>query len=110
METSNLDSPDDADTLITELTEYLDKAEAMMASGSYVALGGLDDAVAALCKRMETLRVDEAQHYVPKLEALTVRLDALQAVMSSVRDQVRSEIDASAVRQKASKAYRKDPK
>lgn len=97
-------------TLIDELVAYLDDAEALLARGEYTALGGLDDAVAELCRRIEGMRVDEAQHYLPHLEQLMGRLDTLQEKMGAARDTIRGEIDASTVRQKAARAYRKDPK
>lgn len=94
------------ETLIDELTAYLDRADAMLAAGDYVALGGLDDAVRHLCQRTEAMRVDEAQHLLPALEGLRDRLDVLQQAMEEARQKVGEEIGNSDKRQKATRAYR----
>lgn len=94
------------ETLAADIEQYIAQAETLMREGKLVPLAELNESVEALCKRVMHLRVDEAKLYVPQLEALRERLDALQAVMEQEKSRLADEIGASSQRQKAVRAYR----
>lgn len=109
MDTPNIDPSRSAQELADDIEAYIDEAQEIMTHGEIVELAELDMFVGTLCERVLHLRADEAQFSIPRFEALHVKLDALQQNMVSVQANIRSELDATNKRQKASRAYRTTP-
>lgn len=100
----------EAQTLHDDIISYIGKADAMMQSGQFTTLAGLDEAVDALCKRVIALDVDTARTFAPRLQELLTRLDALQQTMQTALDACKTEVDDLDKHAKGVKAYKKGKK
>lgn len=91
------------DMLFDDIARYIAEAQAAVNAGEIEKLDALTGKVDALCQRV--IELGDAA-FVPKLELLRTQLDALQESMEAAKQDVAEEINASARRQMASRAYR----
>ncbi len=99
-----------ATALHDDIMAYIERANALMASGQTTSLAGLDTVVETLCKRIVALDPNAASNFAPQLAQLMQRLNGLQGTMQSALDACKSEVDGLDKHQRASKAYRKKEK
>lgn len=101
--------------LLDGLNAYINAADAMLDEQNMVDLAGLDAVVDILCARVlkmspDAMAADEQKHYVEALDALHARLGVLQEKMIATQTQIKTELEQSTARQKASRAYLKENK
>lgn len=94
--------------LLHGLDGYITAASDALERRDMIDLSGLDAVVDALCARVLTLSSAEQRDYAEKLDQLGARLNILQRTMIEAQAAIKSELNVSATRQKASRAYRKD--
>lgn len=99
-----------AQELHNDIIAYIEKADALLAGGEYTSLVGLDTAVDTLCKRVLALGTEEATQFMPQLEQLVARLDALQKNMQTALDACKEEVAGLDKHRKAADAYNKKGK
>ena len=105
MQEPNLDPARTADQLFADIEAYVDEALATLDAGEYNDLPALRPSIDALCERVKHLRADEAQYFVPRLEALRAQLDVLNDAMQEAKERVAEEIESTHKRQRALSAY-----
>ena len=98
-----------ADALLNALHAYVDEAERHLDEKDITELAGLDSVVDVLCARVLALSEDQHRDYADRLQAFYDRLTDLQQKMVAMQDELRAELQDSQARQKASRAYRKEP-
>lgn len=96
------------DELLAGLNAYIDTSLAHLAKQEYVELAGMDHVVEALCTRIQNMSVADSRPYAEALDALGLRLDALQTRMVEAQDTLRKEIARVTNGAKAAKAYGKE--
>ena len=102
----NLDPARTADQLFSDIEAYVDGALGRLGAGErQEELAELHPAIDALCERVKHLRANEAQYFIPRLEALRAQLDVLNDAMQEAKARVGEEIEATHLRQKAINAY-----
>ncbi len=94
------------ETLLTQITSYIDESRALLAQGSVLELNGLDQRIAKLCDQANMLTGDDRSRYADKLEKLFAELSELGEALAEHRDNVATEMKASGSHQKAASAYR----
>lgn len=91
--------------LFGEINAYVEKAQAMIESGAWVDLQGLDKDVEALCLSVAALSREQAQAYAPELEYLRERITVLGKSLEACRDSVKNELRGADTIERANKAY-----
>jgi len=104
--------PIDADAtpeqVLQGLDAYIRAANAMLDDGNMVELAGLDAVVDALCGRVLGMDPEDGRAFAERFDALHAQLGALQEKMIATQAELKEEMQQSAKRQQASRAYLKD--
>lgn len=93
--------------MIAGVERYVEHAANLLASGQYADLGELEPRVKVLCENLQSMRVDQAQHYLEQLEALYTKVDGLKDSMMAHQSEIKDEISGLTTQQRASHAYAK---
>jgi hypothetical protein len=97
-----MNSPEE---LFSDIATYIEEVQAIIASGKWVDLAGLDQDIDALCQAVSALPVDVAKEYAPELEYLRDQMEQIEAHLVRGRDAVTNEIKATQTVERANKAY-----
>lgn len=93
------------EALFGDITDYVQKANAMLAHGEWVDLAGLDKEVEALCAHVVGLSPEQAREYAPELEYVREQVGLLEQSMRALRDGVKGNIKGTETIERANKAY-----
>lgn len=110
MSLPKIDASATPEQVLDGLDQYITAADAMLEEGNMIDLAGLDAVVDALCARVLAMSPDDGRPFAEKFDALHARLGALQEKMVATQAQIKEELEQSAKRHKASRAYLKDNK
>lgn len=91
--------------LLQQIRSFIAVSKEHVAAGGEVELSGLDEKVKDLCESVLDMPKSEADTYTAALQELAEDLTTLKAEMETVQRDVRQQLDALNLRQKAAKAY-----
>lgn len=91
--------------LLQQIRSFIAVSKEHVAAGGEVELSGLDDKVKELCEAVLDMPKAEADKYTAALQELADDLTRLKTDMETVQKDVRQQLDALNLRQKAAKAY-----
>lgn len=94
-----------AEKLLADISQYIDESHAILETGNFVELAGLDANVKSLCDAMPGLSDKDRERFTPQLEVLGAQLEKLAALLYEQRDKVAEEMQQASGSRKASIAY-----
>jgi ribosomal protein L22 len=97
----------DIDEMIEQAHAYVADATSLLAQGEYSNLSELEPRVKGICEVIQGMRVDQAQVYLPQLEALYAHVDGLKAHMQEHQADIKQEMGGLTYNQRATHAYAK---
>jgi ribosomal protein L22 len=97
----------DIDEMIEQVHAYVADATSLLAQGEYSNLSELEPRVKVICEVIQGMRVDQAQVYLPQLEALYAHVDGLKAHMQEHQADIKQEMGGLTYNQRATHAYAK---
>lgn len=108
MSLPDLDPARATESLLGDILDYIEKADASVTARDTLVLAGLDAAVEALCRRVAALSPVQAKEYEPELSHLLERIGQLQKNMTDMQNEVATTIKSLNVTKKANNAYKKN--
>lgn len=97
----------DPEALLAALEDLLAQLQMWVASGSPVALEGLDAHVARLCEAVVQMPAEQSKTLTPRLEALAAQLGEVSERMQQEQGVIKEEVMQLQQLQKAHRAYGK---
>jgi|HigsolmetaAR203D_1030402.scaffolds.fasta_scaffold04308_3 hypothetical protein len=95
---------------LSDVCQAVVAARRTVESGGLVDLSGLEDRIADLCGSVQRLPKTSGRALQPELLGLVDELSQLTEELGRQRDQVKSELEETNIRQAAASAYRKSQK
>lgn len=92
--------------LLQHIRSFVSVTKGHIGSGGEIDLSGLDVKVQELCEAVLDMPKHEADAYQQSLSELVAELDELKATMVAAQTEVRDQLNALNMRQKAVKAYK----
>jgi hypothetical protein len=98
-------SENSPEALFSDIATYIEEVQAIISSGKWVDLAGLNQDIDALCRSVMALPPDVAKEYAPELEYLRDQMGEIEAHLMRGRDALKNEIKATQTVERANKAY-----
>jgi len=95
----------DIDAKLDRLQTRIERLDAEVATGALADLGGLDTAIAGVCREVAALPAETRRPLQPRLDDLLARLDALEGKLRDQFEGVKAELQAHGRRSQATRAY-----
>ncbi len=108
MNTTTGQSPS-AEQLLERIGERVAYCYDELSSGRQVDLSGLDEDVSSLCETVAQLPAQESEELQPRMQELMGKLKDLGNKLEEARAEVKKQLAALNMRQKANKAYSTTP-